>query len=75
MESQMDASSQLASTYHSVWPGLNILNSACFADKSASDKDRESWMIDQWVCLTEERNAVLVPQHGSGIPGAPPLEG
>lgn len=44
-------------------------------DKSASDKERESWMIDQWVCLTEERNAVLVPQHGSGIPGAPPLEG
>lgn len=45
------------------------------SDKSPSDKERESWMIDQWVCLTEERNAVLVPQHGSGIPGAPPLEG
>ncbi|RMX45203.1 hypothetical protein pdam_00021088 [Pocillopora damicornis] len=44
-------------------------------DKSASDKERESWMIDQWVCLTEERNAVLVPIRGSGIPGAPPLEG
>ncbi|XP_044181974.1 LOW QUALITY PROTEIN: kinesin-like protein KIF13B [Acropora millepora] len=44
-------------------------------DKSSSDKERESWMIDQWVCLTEERNAVLVPTRGSGIPGAPPLEG
>ena len=28
-------------------------------------------MIDQWVCLTEERNAVLVPAAGSAIPGAP----
>lgn len=44
-------------------------------DKSSSDKERESWMIDQWVCLTEERNAVLVPIRGSSIPGAPPHEG
>ena len=28
-------------------------------------------MINQWVSLTEERNAVLVPAPGSGIPGAP----
>lgn len=27
--------------------------------------------MDQWVSLTEERNAVLVPAAGSGIPGAP----
>lgn len=27
--------------------------------------------MDQWVNLTEERNAVLVPAAGSGIPGAP----
>lgn len=27
--------------------------------------------MDQWVSLTEERNAVLVPSAGSGIPGAP----
>ena len=27
--------------------------------------------MDQWVCLTEERNAVMVPSPGSGIPGAP----
>ena len=43
----------------------------CFADKTDSDKDREKSLIDQWVCLTEERNAVLVPAAGSGIPGAP----
>lgn len=33
--------------------------------------EREKSLIDQWVCLTEERNAVLVPAAGSGIPGAP----
>lgn len=27
--------------------------------------------MDQWVSLTEERNAVLVPAASSGIPGAP----
>lgn len=27
--------------------------------------------MNQWVSLTEERNAVLVPAIGSGIPGAP----
>ena len=31
----------------------------------------ERALIDQWVSLTEERNAVLVPAAGSGIPGAP----
>ncbi|XP_048590057.1 kinesin-like protein KIF13B isoform X2 [Nematostella vectensis] len=43
-------------------------------DKSVVDKERESWLIDQWVCLTEERNAVLCPLPGSGIPGAPPTD-
>ena len=41
------------------------------ADKTESDCDRERALIDQWVSLTEERNAVLVPAAGSGIPGAP----
>lgn len=27
--------------------------------------------MSQWVSLTEEQNAVLVPAAGSGIPGAP----
>ena len=31
----------------------------------------ERALIDQLVSLTEERNAVLVPAAGSGIPGAP----
>ena len=42
-----------------------------FAEKSESDQEREKKLIEQWVCLTEERNAVLVPAAGSGIPGAP----
>ncbi|XP_078585445.1 kinesin-like protein KIF13A isoform X9 [Branchiostoma floridae x Branchiostoma japonicum] len=39
--------------------------------KTDNDKEREGSLIDQWVCLTEERNAVLVPAPNSGIPGAP----
>ncbi|XP_031784038.1 kinesin-like protein KIF13A isoform X4 [Nasonia vitripennis] len=40
-------------------------------DKSDQDIEREQSLVDQWVNLTEERNAVLVPSAGSGIPGAP----
>ncbi|KAL4218427.1 Kinesin-like protein kif13b [Mactra antiquata] len=40
-------------------------------DKTESDCDRERALIDQWVSLTEERNAVMVPAAGSEIPGAP----
>lgn len=40
-------------------------------DKSEQDVEREQSLMDQWVNLTEERNAVLVPAAGSGIPGAP----
>ncbi|XP_048248867.1 kinesin-like protein KIF13B isoform X7 [Haliotis rufescens] len=40
-------------------------------DKSEADSERERALIEQWVCLTEERNAVLVPAPGSSIPGAP----
>ncbi|KAL1139626.1 hypothetical protein AAG570_006606 [Ranatra chinensis] len=39
--------------------------------KSESDLEREQSLVEQWVNLTEERNAVLVPAAGSGIPGAP----
>ncbi|CAG0889433.1 unnamed protein product [Darwinula stevensoni] len=28
-------------------------------------------LMNQWVALTEERNAVMIPLPGSGIPGAP----
>ncbi|KAF5272853.1 hypothetical protein FQR65_LT00449 [Abscondita terminalis] len=40
-------------------------------DKTEQDLEREQSLVDQWVNLTEERNAVLVPAPGSGIPGAP----
>jgi len=42
-----------------------------FTDKTEQDMEREQSLVDQWVSLTEERNAVLVPAAGSGIPGAP----
>lgn len=41
------------------------------SDKTEQDIEREQSLVDQWVNLTEERNAVLVPNPGSGIPGAP----
>lgn len=40
-------------------------------DKTEEEKERELSLVHQWVSLTEERNAVLVPAPGSGIPGAP----
>ncbi|XP_057328265.1 kinesin-like protein KIF13B isoform X4 [Microplitis mediator] len=40
-------------------------------NKTDQDGEREQSLVDQWVNLTEERNAVLVPAAGSGIPGAP----
>ncbi|XP_071054782.1 kinesin-like protein KIF13A isoform X3 [Onthophagus taurus] len=43
------------------------------SDKSEQDKEREQSLVDQWISLTEERNAVLVPTPGSGIPGAPAI--
>lgn len=39
--------------------------------KSERDCEREQSLVEQWVSLTEERNAVMVPAPGSGIPGAP----
>lgn len=39
-------------------------------NKSADDKEHEGMLIDQWVSLTEERNAILCPNTGSGVPGA-----
>ncbi|XP_030636930.1 kinesin-like protein KIF13A isoform X2 [Chanos chanos] len=41
------------------------------SEKSEEDMEREARLVEQWVGLTEERNAVLVPAPGSGIPGAP----
>lgn len=39
--------------------------------KTEEERERELSLVHQWVSLTEERNAVLVPAPGSGIPGAP----
>lgn len=38
-------------------------------DKTDSDVEREQSLVNQWVSLTEERNAVLIPISSSGIPG------
>uniref|UniRef100_A0A8C6LWC5 Kinesin family member 13B n=1 Tax=Nothobranchius furzeri TaxID=105023 RepID=A0A8C6LWC5_NOTFU len=38
---------------------------------SEDDVERESQLLECRLTLTEERNAVLVPSAGSGIPGAP----
>ncbi|KAM9307981.1 kinesin-like protein KIF13A isoform 2-T2 [Gastrophryne carolinensis] len=40
-------------------------------EKTEDDIEREARLVEQWVGLTEERNAVLVPAPGSSIPGAP----
>lgn len=33
--------------------------------------EREAQLLEWRLTLTEERNAVMVPSAGSGIPGAP----
>lgn len=45
--------------------GSNVL------DKTEDDADREAQLLEMRLTLTEERNAVMVPSAGSGIPGAP----
>ncbi len=40
-------------------------------DKSEEDVESESQLLECRLTLTEERNDVLVPSAGSGIPGAP----
>ncbi|KAM7406505.1 hypothetical protein PAMP_000879 [Pampus punctatissimus] len=41
------------------------------AEKTEDDMERESQLLEWRLTLTEERNAVMVPSAGSGIPGAP----
>ena len=36
-------------------------------NKTEQEKERELSLVNQWVSLTEERNAVLVPAAGSGF--------
>nr|CAB3259008.1 kinesin-like protein KIF13A [Phallusia mammillata] len=40
-------------------------------DRTELERERESELFDQWVMLTEERNAVFAPAPNSGVPGAP----
>lgn len=40
-------------------------------EKTETDLDREKNLMSQWLALADERNNVLVPQPGSGVPGAP----
>ncbi|XP_066450989.1 kinesin-like protein KIF13B isoform X2 [Eleutherodactylus coqui] len=40
-------------------------------DKTEDDLEREAQLLEMRLTLTEERNSVLVPSAGSGIPGAP----
>ena len=41
------------------------------AEKCEDDMEREAQLLEWRLTLTEERNAVMVPFSGSGIPGAP----
>lgn len=52
-------------------PFLVLFPSFCPTERTEDDVEREARLVEQWVGLTEERNAVLVPAPGSGIPGAP----
>lgn len=45
--------------------------SSSLVDKTEDDADREAQLLEMRLTLTEERNAVMVPSAGSGIPGAP----
>ncbi|KRY43581.1 Kinesin-like protein KIF13A [Trichinella spiralis] len=48
---------------------INLLANQQF--KSDADKEREKSLIDQWLFLTEERNAVCAPEPNTFMPGAP----
>ena len=40
-------------------------------DKTELECEREVSLVNQWVHLTDERNAVIAPTPASGVPGAP----
>lgn len=62
--------------YHLVWY-LYMVYPMCFtlpflcSEKTEDDMEREAQLLEWRLTLTEERNAVMVPSAGSGIPGAP----
>lgn len=57
----------------SCMSNVNLMKCDSFMqlDKSEDDVEREAQLLECRLTLTEERNAVMVPSAGSGIPGAP----
>uniref|UniRef100_A0AAV2LQU4 Kinesin-like protein KIF13B n=1 Tax=Knipowitschia caucasica TaxID=637954 RepID=A0AAV2LQU4_KNICA len=49
----------------------HLQNLVSKAEKTEDDMEREAQLLEWRLTLTEERNAVMVPSAGSGIPGAP----
>lgn len=49
----------------------HLQNLVTKAEKTEDDMEREAQLLEWRLTLTEERNAVMVPSAGSGIPGAP----
>ena len=41
------------------------------SDKTEAEIEREQSLVEQSFCLVEERKFVMVPDAGSGVPGAP----
>lgn len=39
--------------------------------RTKADNEKEQDLIDQWTELLSERSALLQPEPGSGVPGAP----
>ncbi|XP_047740142.1 kinesin-like protein KIF13A isoform X2 [Hyalella azteca] len=50
---------------------LQKVMSKCGVEQSSLEQEREQSLVEQWVSLTEEQNAVHLPPPGSNIPGAP----
>ena len=40
-------------------------------EPSVSDLEKQNELLDQWAMLQWQRQAVLQPKPGSGVPGAP----
>lgn len=68
-----DPNSQLQQFTLCKWSKVNEMFNACMfcTEKTEDDMEREAQLLEWRLTLTEERNAVMVPSAGSGIPGAP----
>nr|VZI47801.1 unnamed protein product [Spirometra erinaceieuropaei] len=49
----------------------NLQSLAKKEHKSSLDEAREGYLLNRWVSSIQERDAILVPPAGSGLPGAP----